>query len=38
MPASVVGLIQTTDLVLALREFMTHCGVQEVPIIQYPMQ
>jgi hypothetical protein len=24
--------------VLALREFMTHCGVQEVPTIQYPMQ
>jgi len=38
VPASVVGLIQTTDLVLALRELMTHCGVQEVPIIQYPMQ
>lgn len=38
VPASVVGLNQTTDLVQALREFMTHCGVQEVPIIQYPMQ
>ncbi|MDZ4688836.1 MAG: hypothetical protein SH850_27490 [Planctomycetaceae bacterium] len=38
VPASVVGLNQTIDLVLALREFMTHCGVQEVPTIQYPMQ
>lgn len=38
VPASVVGFNQTTDLVLALREFMTHCGVQEVPTIQYPMQ
>lgn len=38
VPASVVGLSQTTDLVLALREFMTHCGVLEVPMIQYPMR
>lgn len=28
---------KTTDLVLALREFMIHCGVQEVPTIQYPL-
>lgn len=38
VPAGVVGLKETTDLVLAFREFMTHCGVQEVPTIQYPMQ
>jgi hypothetical protein len=38
IPASVVGLIETSDLVVALREFMIHCGVQEVPTIQYPMQ
>jgi len=38
VPATVVGLNETTDLVLALREFMTHCGVQEVPTVQYPMQ
>ncbi|MBL8963408.1 MAG: hypothetical protein KF787_00835 [Phycisphaeraceae bacterium] len=38
VPASVVGLNESADLVLALREFMTHCGVQEVPTIQYPMQ
>ena len=38
VPASVVGLNKTTDLVIALRGFMTHCGVQEAPMIQYPMQ
>ena len=38
VPASVAGFSQTIDLVAALREFMTHCGVQEVPTIQYPMQ
>jgi hypothetical protein len=38
VPASVVGFNQTTDLVAALREFMIHCGVQDVPMIQYPMQ
>lgn len=38
VPANIVGLKETTDLVLALREFMTHCGVQEVPTIQYPFQ
>jgi len=38
VPASVAGFVDTADLVRALREFMTHCGVQEVPIIQYPMQ
>jgi len=31
-------LKETTELVLALREFMTHCGVQEVPTIQHPFQ
>jgi len=38
VPATVVGFNQTTDLVATLREFMTHCGVDEVPTIQYPMQ
>jgi len=38
VPASVVGLNQTNDLVLALREFMIPCGVEEVPATQYPMQ
>ena len=38
VPASVVGFNQTADLVLALREFMAHCGVQDVPIIQYLMR
>jgi len=37
VPAAEAGFHQTTDLVLALREFMTHCGVQNVPTIQYPM-
>lgn len=37
VPASEAGFQQTTDLVLALREFMSHCGVQEVPTIQHPM-
>lgn len=36
VPAGEAGFRQTTDLVLALREFMAHCGVQEVPTIQYP--
>lgn len=36
VPASEAGFQQTTDLVLALREFMTHCGVHDVPTIQYP--
>lgn len=38
IPAAEAGFNQTTDLVLALRDFLTHCGVQEVPTIQYPMQ
>jgi hypothetical protein len=38
VPAAVVGFTQFSDLVSALREFMTHCGVQDVPTIQYPMQ
>ena len=38
VPASVVGFAETRDLVQALRDFMTHCGVLEVPTIQYPMQ
>jgi len=38
IPAGDAGFKQTSDLVLALREFMTHCGVQDVPMIQYPMQ
>lgn len=38
VPASAVGLNHTKDLALALREFMHHCGVQEVPAIQYPIQ
>ncbi len=36
VPAADAGFQQTTDLVLALREFMSHCGVQDVPTIQYP--
>lgn len=38
IPAVEAGFTQATDLVLAFREFMVHCGVQEMPIIQYPMQ
>ncbi len=38
VPASVIGFNQTTDLVLALRDFMTHCGVRDVPMIQYPIR
>ncbi|MBL8765216.1 MAG: hypothetical protein JNM07_13205 [Phycisphaerae bacterium] len=37
VPASEAGFRQTTDLILALREFMSHCGVQDVPTIQHPM-
>ena len=36
VPAAAMGFRQTTDIVLALREFMTHCGVEDVPpMIQY---
>ncbi|MCE2925317.1 MAG: hypothetical protein LW822_07690 [Phycisphaeraceae bacterium] len=38
IPAAEAGFKQTTDLVLAFREFMIHCGVQDVPMIQYPLQ
>ncbi|MBX3381665.1 MAG: hypothetical protein KF805_16340 [Phycisphaeraceae bacterium] len=37
VPASEAGFQHTTDLVFALREFMSHCGVEEVPTIQHPM-
>jgi len=37
IPAAEAGFQETTDLVLAFREFMTHCGVQDVATIQYPM-
>lgn len=37
VPAADAGFQQTTDLVGALREFMDHCGVQDVPTIQHPM-
>lgn len=36
VPANEAGFHHATDLVLALREFMAHCGVQSVPEIQYP--
>ena len=36
IPAVDEGFHQTTDLVLALRDFMNYCGVLNVPIIQYP--
>ena len=39
VPASTMGFQQTDDLVVALRDFMTHCGVESVPTaIQYPIQ
>lgn len=37
IPAIEAGLTTTNDLVQALRQFMTHCGVEDVPTIQYPM-
>lgn len=37
IPAADAGFQQTRDLVAALREFMLHCGVQDVPTIQYPL-
>jgi len=38
IPAAAAGFTQTTDLIAAMREFMTACGVEVVPMIQYPMQ
>lgn len=38
IPAADYGFQQTTDLTSALREFMTKCGAQDVPMIQYPIQ
>ena len=37
VPASEAGFHKTTDLVQALRDFMEHCGVTEVPSIQHPI-
>ena len=37
VPAAEAGFNHLTNLVLALHEFMTHCGVINVPTIQYPM-
>lgn len=38
VPASVIGIDQTNDLVAALRQFLDVCGVEWAPDIQYPMQ
>jgi hypothetical protein len=38
IPASEAGFSASNDLVVSLREFMIHCGVQDVPSIQYPIQ
>lgn len=37
IPAAEAGFQQTTDLIDALREFMNHCGVEDLPNIQYPL-
>jgi len=36
IPAADAGFQQTTDLVVSVREFMTHCGITDIPEIQYP--
>jgi len=38
IPAGEVGFSATSDLAVLCREFMVHCGVQDVPDIQYPLQ
>ncbi|HET6248944.1 MAG TPA: hypothetical protein VFE47_14705 [Tepidisphaeraceae bacterium] len=38
IPSAAAGFGATTDLVVVLRAFMIHCGVQNVPTIQYPIE
>jgi hypothetical protein len=37
IPAEEAGFQDTVDLVRATRDFMIHCGVADVPTIQYPI-
>ena len=37
VPAASFGFTHFSDLVRALEEFMTHCGLADWPMIQYPI-